>query len=202
MAFDGLTDDRDAPNESATREIPQTHDASHDPDQPELVRAVGELAVENADLYKKVGDLTHALKMEKARFGAWAKEAARDRDEMTARLDETAAANEALTTRLANLERRLADYPPNGGPGAPDRLVGAQSGYEGEKSGQRSRKKLPSDEAINLGAAITGTAVQALGDWLGTTPAADAAGIVGGGITIGAAVVALSRKRREDRDGH
>jgi hypothetical protein len=202
VAFDGLTDDRDAPDEPATREILPTHDASHDPDQPELVRAVGELASENADLYKKVGDLTHALKMEKARFGAWAKETARDRDEMTARLDETTAANEALTKRLANLEHRLADYPPHGGPGAPDRLVGAQSGYEGEKSEQRARKKMPSDEAINLGAAITGTAVQALGDWLGTTPAVDAAGIVGGGITIGAAVVALSRKRREDRDGH
>jgi hypothetical protein len=70
VAFDGPTDDRDAPDEPPTGEIPQTRDAPHDPDQPELVRAVGKLTSENADLYKKVGDLTHALKMEKSRFGA------------------------------------------------------------------------------------------------------------------------------------
>ena len=43
------------------REVPQAHDAPHDPDQPELLRAVGELAAENADLYRKTGELAHAL---------------------------------------------------------------------------------------------------------------------------------------------
>jgi hypothetical protein len=50
VAFDGLTDERYA-DEPSTREIPQTRDAPDDPDQPELVRAVGELASENADLW-------------------------------------------------------------------------------------------------------------------------------------------------------
>jgi hypothetical protein len=52
VAVDGPTGERDAPDEQPVREVPQAHDAPHDPDQPELLKAVGELAAENADLYR------------------------------------------------------------------------------------------------------------------------------------------------------
>jgi hypothetical protein len=66
VAFDGPPDARDAPDEPPAREISQARDS----DRPELARAVGELASENADLYWQLGDLTHALKAEKARFAS------------------------------------------------------------------------------------------------------------------------------------
>jgi hypothetical protein len=53
VAVDGPTDERDAPDERPVREVPRAHDAPHDPDQPKLLKAVGELAAENADLYRR-----------------------------------------------------------------------------------------------------------------------------------------------------
>ena len=80
------------------------------PDQPELLKAVGELAAENADLYRKIGDLTHALKTEQGRFGTWAKEVARDREQaaqdkaqMTERLDKVRVST--LTRRRHDVDR-------------------------------------------------------------------------------------------------
>ena len=61
------------------REVPHPPHP-RDPDQPELVKAVVELASENADLYKQVGELTNALKTEKARFATWAERVASDRE--------------------------------------------------------------------------------------------------------------------------
>ena len=58
MAVDGPSGERDAPDEQPVREVPRAHDAPHDPDQPELLKAVGELAAENADLYRQIGELT------------------------------------------------------------------------------------------------------------------------------------------------
>jgi hypothetical protein len=63
VAFDGPTDDGDTPDKPPAREIPQKRETLYDLDQPEFARAVGELASENADLYKQVGELTHALKV-------------------------------------------------------------------------------------------------------------------------------------------
>jgi hypothetical protein len=98
VAVDGLPDERDAPDEPPVREVLQEHDAPHDPDRPDLLKAVGELAAENADLYRKLGEVTHALKTMEARFGTWAKDVAREREqaaqekaEMGERLDQALA---------------------------------------------------------------------------------------------------------------
>ena len=128
MAVDGPTDERDAPDGRPVREVPQAHDAPHEADQPEVLKALGELAAENADLYRKIGELTHALKTEQGRFGTWAKEVARDREQaaqdqaqMAERLDKVLAMNEALANRLADLEQERADQAPATTAGAPGR---------------------------------------------------------------------------------
>src|ERR1700733_7393562 len=97
------------------REVPHPPHP-RDPDQPELVKAVVELASENADLYKQVGELTNSLKTEKARFATWAERVASDREadardkaEMADRLDQALAMNETLASRMTDLERELAD---------------------------------------------------------------------------------------------
>ena len=114
MAVDGLPNERDALDEPPVREVPQAHDAPHDPDQHELPRAVGELAAENADLYRKLGEVTHTLKTMEARFGTWAKDvahereqAARDKAELTERLDQALAKNQALTSGFRLGKQRL-----------------------------------------------------------------------------------------------
>jgi hypothetical protein len=209
VAFDGPTDDRDAPDEPPTREIPQTRDAPHDPDQPELVRAVGELASENADLCKKVGDLTHALKLERARFGAWAKEVARDREEAAQdraqaaeRLGKALAVNEALANRVTGLERKFAGESPATDAGAPEWRIDAQEGVARQADRKHLRRLKVSNEVISVGTMGASTAATVLADVLGSATAGDAAGIAGNALGLVAAVIALSRKRTEDKDGH
>jgi hypothetical protein len=174
VAIDGLSREPDQPDEPER------------PPAADLARAVGELASENADLYKKVGELTDALKLERARFAAWAKE--------------VSAREEAMNRRFADLEHRLQDKAPGPGPGELPRAVGAGRTSEGQKAEERPRKRL-SNEAVGLGASIIGGGLQAAGEMLGTTAAADATGLIGWGVAIGAAAVAWSRGRRKDSDG-
>jgi hypothetical protein len=209
VAVDGLTDERDAPDALPVREVPQAHDAPHDPDQPALLKAVGELAAENADLYRKVGELTHALKTEQARFGTWAKEVARDREQaardkaqMAERLDKVLAMNEALADRVTGLEQKLADQSPVTGAGAPERRIGAEEGVARQTDRKHLRRLKVSNEVINVGTMGVSTAATVMADVLGSTAAGDAAGIGGNALGLIAAVIALSRKRTEDKDGH
>jgi hypothetical protein len=205
VAFDGPPDDRDAPDEPTAREIPQ----ARDPDQPELVKAVAELASENADLYKQVGGLTHALKTEKARFGAWAERVASDREadaqdkaQMTERLDQALAMNEALASRVSDLERKLADQAPAGGAGAAERRTDSPEGAQRQTDRKHLRRLKASNEVINVGAMGVSTSAAVLADVLGSAAAGDAAGIAGNALGLIAAVIALARKRTEDKDGH
>jgi hypothetical protein len=191
------------------REVPQAHDAPHDPDQPELRKAVGELAAENADLYRKVGELTHALKTEQARFGTWAREVARDREQaaqdkaqMAERLDKALAMNEALADRMASLEQKHADQSPATSAGAPERRIGAEEGAARQTDRQHLRRLKVSNEVINVGAMGVSTAATVMADVLGTAAAGDAVGIGGNALGLIAAVIALSRKRTEDKDEH
>jgi predicted nuclease with TOPRIM domain len=69
-----------------------------------LCRAFGEIASENAELHKRVGKLTAELELEKARHDAWAKE-------MSVRDRMRSSREEALTSRVEDLERRLAQRP-------------------------------------------------------------------------------------------
>jgi hypothetical protein len=187
------------------REIPQ----ARDPDKPELVKAVVELASENADLYKQVGDLTNALKTEKARFGAWAERVASDREadahdkaEIAERLDQALAMNEALATRMTDLERRIADQAPGAGPGAAERRIDSPEGAERQTDRKHLRRLRASNEVINVGAMSVSTSAAVLADVLGSAAAGDAAGIAGNAVGLIAAVIALTRKRTEDEDGH
>jgi hypothetical protein len=205
VAFDGPPDDRDAPDEAPVREIPPPRE----PDQPGLARAVGELAAENADLYRQVGDLTRELKADKARFGAWAETiasdretAARDRNQLADRLDQALAMNEALAGRVTDLEHGLAGQAPAGGPGAAERRIDAPEGAERQGARKHLRRLKASNEVINVGAMGVGTGAAVLADVLGSAAAGDAAGIAGNTLGLVAAVIALARKRTEDKDGH
>jgi hypothetical protein len=169
VAFDGPADDRDAPDVPPKREIPQTHDAPNEPEKSELVRAVGELAAENADLYKKAGDLTQALKAGKGRFAAWSKHVDRDREqaasdkaEMTDRLDGALAMNEALADRVADLERKLADSSPATVAGAPERRIDVQEGVARQTDRKQLRRLKPSNEIIAVGTIGVSTAATVL----------------------------------------
>jgi hypothetical protein len=191
------------------REAPKAHDAPHDPDQPELRKAVGELAAENADLYRKVGELTHALKTEQARFGTWAREVARDREhaardkaQMAERLDKALVMNEALADRMTSLEQKHADQSPATGAGAPERRIGAEEGTARQADRKHLRRLKVSNEVINVGAMGVSTAATVMADVLGTAAAGDAVGIGGNALGLIAAVIALSRKRTEDKDEH
>jgi hypothetical protein len=202
VALDGLTDDRDAPDEPPLRKVPHDNDVPHEPDKSELVKAVGELASENADLYRQAGDLTHALKLEKGRFAAWAKTVAGDKAEMTDRLGKAEAMNEALADRVASLERKLADNSPATSAGASERRIDAQEGIDRQTDRKHLRRLKASNEAIAVGAFGVSTAATVVADVLGSATAGDAAGIAGNALGLVAAVIALSRKRTEDKHGH
>jgi hypothetical protein len=210
VAVDGPTDERDAPDEQPVREVPQAHDAPHDPDQPELLKAVGELAAENADLYRKIGELTHALKTQQGRFGTWAREVARDREQaaqdkaqMAERLDKVLAMNEALAHRVADLEQERADQSPVTSAGAPERRIGAEEGVARQTDRKHLRRLKVSNEVISVGTMGVSTAATVMADVLGSAAAGDTAGIAGNALGLAAAVIALTRKSREDKkDGH
>ena len=192
MAFDGPTDDGDTPDKPPAREIPQKRETPYDLDQPEFARAVGELASENADLYKQVCELTHALKVEKACFSTWARhvdrnreEAAQDRARMTERLDNVLAMNEALADRVTELERKLTDQVPATGVGAPGRRIDEQKTVTRQTDRKHQRRLKASTEIINVGTMSVSTVAA---DMLGS---AVAAGIAGNALGLVAAVIAL-----------
>ena len=191
---------------SHPRAISRSRVALTGPSSPD---AVGELASENADLYRQLGDLTHALKTEKARFASWAERAAADREAaardkagMAGRLDQALEMNEALADRVTDLERRLADLAPAGGAGAPERRIDSPEGAERQTGRKHLRRLKASNEVINVGAMGVSTGAAVLADVLGSAAAGDAAGIAGNALGLIAAVIALSRKRTEDKDGH
>jgi hypothetical protein len=210
VAFDGPADEGDTPDKPPAREIPQKRENPSDLDQPEFARVVGELASENADLYKQVGELTHALKVEKARFSSWARhvernreEAAQDRARMAERLDNVLALNEALADRVTELERKLADQAPATSVGAPGRRIGEQEAVTRQTDRKHLRRLKASNEIINVGTLGVSTAASVAADVLGSAVAGDAAGIAGNALGLVAAVIALSRKSREDKKhGH
>jgi predicted RNase H-like nuclease (RuvC/YqgF family) len=95
---------------------PRAATPDKDPKKAELTRAVGELAAENADLYRKNADLDKKvtrleaeLETEKARHTAWAVEVARDRGQTAKRLEEQTKINEQLAGQIAELRDRLAE---------------------------------------------------------------------------------------------
>ena len=110
--------------------------------------------------------------------------------------------NEALAGRVTDLERSLAALAPAGGPGAADRRIDAPEGAERQTDRKHLRRLKASNEVINVGAMGVSTGAVVLADVLGSAAAGDAAGIAGNAVGLIAAVIALSRKRTEDKDGH
>jgi hypothetical protein len=238
MAIDGLSDDPDEiPKSDFARETDTLNSAparggqpgrcldkasdrvqaKDEPGKDELVRAVVELAAENADLYRKnaaqdqqIARLETAIGSEKARHAAWAqeisardeardkREAAREAREQTRDklLEEQADLVAELRAEIAELRQRSSVA----GSGVPERRASTTKTFDAEASGQKPRKGGISDEWLGLGAAVTQTVLTAAGDWLGTTVAQDATGIAGGAIGIGAAGIAWVRKHREDKN--
>jgi hypothetical protein len=121
---------------------------------------------------------------------------------MAERLDQALAMNEALGSRMGDLERRLADLAPAAGPGAPERRIDTPEGAERQTDRKHLRRLKASNEVINVGAIGVSTGAVVLADVLGSAAAGDAAGIAGNALGLIAAVIALSRKRTEDKDGH
>jgi hypothetical protein len=110
--------------------------------------------------------------------------------------------NEALANRVTNLERKLADTSPATDAGAPERRIDAQEGVARQADRKHLRRLKVSNEIINVGMMGVSTAATMLADVLGSATAGDAAGITGNALGLVATVIALSRKRTEDKDGH
>ena len=93
-------------DEPLAREIPQARDL----DQPEIVKAVVELASENADPEQAGPRPDSRAENGVGRFGAWAERVASDREadgrdkaQMAELLDQALAMKEALATRMIYL---------------------------------------------------------------------------------------------------
>jgi hypothetical protein len=157
-------------------------------------RAMGELAAENADLYRRnaaqdkvIQTLQARLDRSEARFHAWA-------DRMAANSEAQAKREEALTDRVAELERALADRTSRTDPlGAPRRID--EPDRARAESGQHERKRgIPSNELIGIGMAVGVEAVTAVADPTPSNLLIGAMGLVATGIP-------WIRKIREADDG-
>jgi hypothetical protein len=147
-------------------------------------RAIGELAAENAELYKRVDYLEAQLKQKDARFDAWAREMAWREEEMKTRLERLEHANAERIT-----------------PGMPARRVGERATPEAEKqTGPEPARQKASDQFIAASVGWGGVALTAAGEMLGTTAAADFTTLAGQVATAGAATLAWMRWRKEARD--
>jgi hypothetical protein len=122
---------------------------------------------------------------------------------MAERLDKVLAMNEALADRVTGLEQKLADQSAVTGAGAPERRIGAEEGVARQTDRKHLRRLKVSNEVTNGGTIGVSTAATVMADVLGSAAAADAAGIAGNALGLAAAVIALTRKSREDKkDGH
>jgi predicted RNase H-like nuclease (RuvC/YqgF family) len=131
-----------------------------------LGRAVGELASENAELYRRVGELTAELKQEKARHDAWAKE-------MSVRDRMRTSREEALTSRVEDLEVVVAELRGTADPGSADRRVGHRAVPDVEKARDKEDRTRFSNEFIDEGVQVGSGVLTAVGVWLGTATASD-----------------------------
>jgi hypothetical protein len=121
---------------------------------------------------------------------------------MAERLDKALALSEALADRVTFLEQERADQAPVTSAGAPERRIGAEEGVARQTDRKHLRRLKVSNEVINIGTMGVSTAATVMADVLGTAAAGDAAGIGGNALGLVAAVIALSRKRTEDKDEH
>lgn len=150
-----------------------------------LDRAIGKLAVENADLYRSNADqaktverLQTRLDKSEDRFRAWAKEMANREDARAARDEARDRREEALIGRINELERRLGERDPGG----PDRRVGSEELARVENGRQERGRARPSNEFIGIGTAVGVAAGTVAADPTPVNFIIGAVGIMGAGI--------------------
>jgi transposase-like protein len=162
-------------------------------------RVIGELATENADLYRRNADqaktierLQARLDMSEARFRAWAKEMANREDARAARDEARDKREEALLGRINDLAHEVKELRgANDGAGLASRIE-KKASAEGERD-QRPRPPRPSDQFIGMGAAVSVEALTAAIDPTPPNLLIGAVGIIGAGIP-------WMRRLKEDRD--
>lgn len=104
---------------------------------------------------------------------------------------------------MADLEQERADQSPVTSAGAPERGIGAEEGVARQTDRKHLRRLKVSNEVISVGTMGVSTAATVMADVLGSAAAGDTAGIAGNALGLAAAVIALTRKSREDKkDGH
>jgi hypothetical protein len=174
----------------------------------ELGRAVGELAAENADLYRRNSDqgeqierLRAKLDLSEARFSAWAKEMGRREDARAEHEEAQAKREEAQNSRIEELERMLAEQQDAASPGEAERRLENRSATREEAARHKRGRDRPSNEIIAVGVAWTAIALTAVSELKGTPGVAVMTAYLGEGIAAGAAHIALYRKRREESSG-
>ena len=172
---------------------------------------MGELASQNADHYREINALKAELGKERAerqadaeqaeaRFRAWAAGVVRAKTQTAERLEEQAAVIADLTTEVAELRDQLAGKSDPGDAGAPKRRVAAEEGPENQTTKKNPDHSKLTNEVIGVAVTSGSTLLTVLGDVFATAVVADAAALIGNLLGVGAAVIALARKRREGRD--
>lgn len=173
-----------------------------------LGHAIGELASENADLYKRVDALQAELKASQAeteiaqdKFRARAKVIS-NRDVERAVQDETRdKREEAFADRLAELERRDADRAAVADSGVVQPGISRQEVVRADNGQHKRRTGRPSNEIIAAGAAYVAIGLSIFGQVKGSP---EAAALSTYGAEVANAVVAhiaLYRKHKETGDG-
>lgn len=171
QAAPGLDHDRETANRTEATPGSEVRD-----------RALGELVSENADLYRRNAEQDRAIKQlqarldrSEARFRAWA-------DDVALRSEAQAKREEALTDRITELERRLADTPGTGDPRGSERRLSEPVSARAE-SGQNEHKRTRlSNEFIGIGAAASVEVVTAIADPTAPSLIIGALGMVATGI--------------------
>lgn len=144
--------------------------------------AIGELAAENADLYRRnaeqglaIQKLQARLDRSEARFRAWA-------DEMAVRDEARSRREEALTDRIAELEHKLADRPEATDPRGSERRLTEPDSARAEASHHERKRASPSNEFIGIGIAAGVEVITAVADPSPSNLVVGALGMVATGI--------------------
>jgi hypothetical protein len=173
-----------------------------------LARAVGELASENADLYKRIDALQADLKASQAetkteqdKFRAWAKAISNRDAERDLRDEARAKREEALTGRVAELERKDAVRSDTIDSDGTERWLGKHKIAPSENDQHKHRPGRPSNEIIAVGAAWVAFGLSIYSQVKGTSDAASLATYGAEGTTLLAAHIALFRKHGEAGSG-
>lgn len=164
-------------------------------------REIGELASENADLYRRnaeqgrtIEQLQARVDMSEARFRTWAKEMANREDARAVRDEARDKREMALTARIAELERRPAEPSDIIDRRGTERHLGGDETARTE-CGQRERGRArPSNEFIGIGVAVGVAAGTVAADPTPVNFIIGALGVAGAGIP-------WIRKLREAGDG-